>query len=153
MKVLIILAVVAFGGIFTNNDMASVSSLRPSTELTNEPKALAKVKIVFGRKSRNCTKFGVCTFDADAGPIEIDLSAVSPGTAMATAGKADGKLVVNFVKSSIAPIDLSTRFANNQFVVEENYTVTLENAMVSSYVIKSGTYDVTPNGKYLTVEF
>ena len=136
--------------IFTN-DYRTVFSTALSTQLSSNPHAIIKVKLKFGKKSSGCTRTGVCSFESE-GPIDIDISVVEPNTGKGTASMSNGKLVVNLLKSSMSSETISKHFANNQFVVEEPYRIELENAQVTSYVIRKGTYDVTENGKMLTIE-
>ncbi|MFN8344923.1 MAG: hypothetical protein U0X91_07965 [Spirosomataceae bacterium] len=152
MKILITFAVIAFGAIFTNNEVP-VTALSPaSPSLLSKPEAIIKVKLRFGKKSSGCTRTGVCSFESD-GPIDIDISVVEPNSARGTATMSDGKLVVNLLKSSMSRDVMTKHFADNKFVVEEAYKIELENTLVSSYIIRKNTYEVMDNGKFLTVEF
>lgn len=151
MKLLIALAVIVSSTIFSN-DTNILSEGSSSAKLSSSPHAIIKVKLKFGKKSSGCTRTGVCSFQSE-GPIDIDISAVEPNTGIGTASMSNGKLVVNLLKSSMSSETISKHFANNQFVVEEPYKIELENLVVSSYIIRKGTYDVTENGKMLTIEF
>lgn len=151
MKLLITLAVIVSSTLFSNDHNPPAASA-PSAKLSPNSNAIIKVKLKFGKKSSGCTRTGVCTFQTE-GPIDIDISVVEPNTGKGTATMANGKLVVNFAKSSMSSDVIAKHFANNEFVVEEPYKIELEDLLVSSYLIRKGTYEVRENGKMLTVEF
>lgn len=152
MKIIITLAIVALGAVFTNNDIRINSYPLVLSNLSSHPEAIIKVKLKFGKKSTGCTKTGVCSFETD-GPIDIDVSVVEPDGARGTANMVDGKLVVNLLKSSMSREVIAKHFSEGKFVVEEPYKIELENTIISSYNIRKGTYDVNNNNKFLTVEF
>lgn len=110
-------------------------------EITNAPKIPITIHIEFGRKSKGCTGFGICSMDIT---VDLEFSALANET---------GGLDVNFSDKGLARI--KEVFGSSTVVIEENFTLSDELCknleLRSGYTIKAGKYAVQKgaDGNYL----
>lgn len=161
MKNSIIIALIAFGAIFSTNS-ANANTYLPATSALSA-KLKVKVTVNFGRASKGCSGFGVCSIVISA----EKMAKPSDNSGIGTAETKDGKLVVTLNKSSMTREAMEKYFPNNKFTVEEDFQVA-ENIVsprdaasgqatgrrqYQPLVIRKGMYSVQDNGSTLTIVF
>jgi hypothetical protein len=102
------------------------------------------LKIDFGRKSKGCTKFGICsiTFEAE---IEMRNAPSGENTGTGTGWISNGKLVIDFDRNSMSEETYLNHFGNGKLTLEENYQLDPAVAAalgVRSYTMRAGAYAV-----------
>lgn len=101
------------------------------------------VIIEFGKKSKGCLKIGICRFTIE--DIQRQSGPVNENTAQATAWINNGKLQLEFDRSSMTDATYQTHFGSGQFQLEEDFVLPTDVAFalgVRSYTIKTGRYSL-----------
>ncbi|MBL7816529.1 MAG: hypothetical protein JNL70_16030 [Saprospiraceae bacterium] len=158
MKNSIIIAAIAFVATFAINN-ANANTYLPTTPTLSAGKIKVTVTVNFGKRSKGCTGFGVCSI-----VISAELARPSNNSGSGSAEVKDGKLVVTLNKASMTQEALAKYFAGGKFTVEED--VAVSEAIVSprdpasgqatgrrQYTIKKGVYNVQDGGSTLTIVF
>lgn len=168
MKNSIIIAIIAFGAIFSTNSVNANTYPSPNNRDASTVPSLSAnplriiVTVNFGKRSKDCTGFGVCSI-----VISAELARPSATSGSGTADVVNGKLVVSLNKSSMTREALAKYFPNNKFTVEEDFQVAQEivsprdvatgqasgRRQYQPLVIRKGVYDVKDNGSTLTIAF
>lgn len=160
MKNSIIIAIIAFGAIFSTNSVNA--NTYPSVPSLSVNPLRITVTVNFGKRSKDCTGFGVCSI-----VISAELARASATSGSGTADVVNGKLVITLNKSSMTREALAKYFPNNKFTVEEDFQVAQEivsprdpasgqatgRRQYQPLVIRKGVYDVKDNGSTLTIAF
>ena len=99
------------------------------------------VTIEFGRKSKDCKKFGICSITFDFSEFFTARATGSTGTAWIE----NGRLQVEFNRASMKAEAIQTYF-DGKVLIEEDYELPKEIAEalgVSSYKIRAGAYPLS----------
>jgi hypothetical protein len=163
MKNSIIVAAFALCAIFSSNTVIANTYLPTSTSISATPMRLT-CTINFGRRSKDCTGFGVCSI-----VLSTELAATNRPNTNSASGTADvtnGQLSIAFKKGSMSRETIAKFFPNGKFVVEEDYDVAQEivsggpgsgqstgRRQYQPLVIRKGVYNVQDSGDFLTVKF
>jgi hypothetical protein len=160
----IIIIALAFAAIFSTNSANAAITL-PTNPAFNAKMWSVTVTINIGRRSENCSGFGICSIK-----ITADFSSAnrpSNNSAVGTAEDRGGKLVLTLNKASMTREALAKYFVNNKFVVDEDFDVPAEitsprdaasglptgRRQYTPLAIKKGVYNVQDNGTTLTIIF
>ena len=101
------------------------------------------ITIELGRKSKDCKRIGICKIGLES--IENQSGSTGENTATGTAWIENGKLKVEFDRSSMTDATYQTHFGSAKFQLEEDYVLSSEVAAalgVRSYTIKTGAYTI-----------
>lgn len=162
MKNSIIIAAIAFVAIFSINS-ANANTYLPTTPSISANLIKVTVTVNFGRQSKGCTGFGVCSVVISAELMTRPSNTSGTGTAETK----DGKLVLTLNKSSMTREAMAKYFANNKFTVEEDVQVAGEivsprdpasgqatgRRQYQPLIIRKGVYNVQDSGSTLTITF
>jgi len=99
------------------------------------------ISIELGKKSKGCLKIGICRISFEG--IERQSGPVNENKAVATAWISNGKLQIEFDRSSMTDATYQTHFGSGQFQLEEDFVLPAEVAFalgVRSYTVKTGRY-------------
>ncbi len=100
--------------------------------------------IELGRKSKGCKRIGICDISLDG--IENKSGPTSKNTATGTAWIEDGRLKMEFDRSSMTDATYQTHFGSGKFQLEEDFVLpsNVSAALgVRSYTIKTGVYTIS----------
>ena len=110
-----------------------------------------KIKFKFGH-GEDCHGRGLCYIE-----VSLGLKATAgSGEGIGTGSFEDGRFVVDFEKKSMDATTLKTQFSDNTFILEEDFTITAEQAKswgVDAYTIAADTYPSRDLGSTLHVVF
>ena len=163
MKTSIIIAVIALGAIFSSN--TATANTYPTTPSLSANPLRITITINIGARSKGCSGFGICSIVISAN-LASDMKP-SDNSSTGTADVENGKMTINFKKSSMTREAIAKYFANGQFKVDEDYQVAQEIAaprdvatgqasgkrQYQPLIIRKGVYNVKDNGDSLTVVF
>ena len=163
MKTSIIIAVIALGAIFSTN--TATANTYPSVSGLSASPLRITITINIGARSKGCSGFGICSIVISAN-LASDMKP-SDNSSTGTADVENGKMTINFKKSSMTREAIAKYFANGQFKVDEDYQVAQEIAaprdvatgqasgkrQYQPLIIRKGVYNVKDNGDSLTVVF
>jgi hypothetical protein len=123
------------------------------------PKAAIKIKaaIKFGMQSKNCQNHGICEItmldDEKAQPCDTC-------TQVLLLYKPEkNTLTLKFLKASMSLLTTQKYFANNVFLLEESYYLSIKNIEAllldekNEHYLLKGTYPIQNNKDYLSVTF
>ena len=121
------------------------------TETISEAGPTIRIELDLGRKSKGCTKVGICVIK-----IEIELN-VRPnhGNGTATINE-NGGLAIIFESASMDKETVKNHFGSGFFVLEEDYIVdgdVAEKLGIDSYTIKAGKYAAKQTKEGFNVNF
>ncbi len=121
-----------------------------------EIRATVNVTVVFGRLKKGCGGYGICQIFVEWGMTSG--SGNNPSAAEGSAWIENGKLKMNFRRSSIESNTFQTYFGENIIKMEEDFVLPAEVATalgIDSYTIKSGNYTIgqSPDSNILPVSF
>ncbi len=164
MKISIIIAVIALGAIFSSN--TATANTHPSVPSLSANPLRITITINMGARSKGCEGFGVCSIIISAS-LSSESTRPSNNSSAGTADVVNGKMIINFKKSSMTREAIAKYFANNQFKVDEDYEVAQEivaprdmatgqasgKRQYQPLIIRKGVYNVKDNGDSLTVAF
>ena len=164
MKTSIIIAVIALGAIFSSN--TATANTYPSVPSLSANPLKITITINIGARSKGCEGFGICSIIISAS-MASDANKPSNNSSVGTADVVNGKMTINFKKSSMTREAIAKYFANNQFRVDEDYQVAQEivaprdaatgqasgRRQYEPLIIRKGVYNVKDNGDSLTVAF
>ena len=162
MKNSIIIVLIAFGAMFTTSSL-NANTYLPMTPTLSSNLIKVTITVNFGRQSKGCSGFGVCSV-----VISAELMARPSNTSgTGTAEVENGKLILTLNKSSMTREAMTKYFSNNKFTVEEDFQVAHEivsprdpasgqatgRRQYQPIIIRKGVYDVQDNGATLTLKF
>jgi hypothetical protein len=164
MKNSIIIAAIAICAIFSSNTASANTYLPTTTSISSTPFRFS-CTINFGRRSKDCTGFGICSIVISTEMAPPDRA--SGNCATGTADLVNGQLSIAFKKSSMSRETIAKFFPNGKFVVEEDYQVAQEiisprdpasgqatgRRQYQPLIIRKGVYNVQDSGDLLTVKF
>jgi len=99
------------------------------------------ISIELGRKSKDCKRIGICRISVES--IENQSGPSGENTATGTAWIENGKLKIEFDRSSMTDATYQTHFASGKVQLEEDYVLPADVTTalgVRSYTIKTGAY-------------
>jgi len=108
----------------------------------DEGNGTIKVKFDFGRKSKDCTRFGVCSMTIEAG-LERQLGATNGNSAIGDISIENGRLKVEFDLSSMSATTYKKNLGGSKMLIEEDFELPSEISAalgVRAYIIKAGAY-------------
>ena len=163
MKTSIIITIIALGAIFSSNT-ATANTYSTTPTISANPLRIT-ITINIGARSKGCEGFGICSIVISASIS--DANRPSNNSSVGTADVVNGKMIINFKKSSMTREAIAKYFANNQFRVDEDYEVSQDivsprdpasgqatgRRQYQPLVIRKGVYNVKDNGDSLTVAF
>lgn len=163
MKTSIIITIIALGAIFSSN--TATANTYPTTPSLSANPLRITITINIGARSKGCEGFGICSIVISASIS--DANRPSNNSSVGTADVVNGKMIINFKKSSMTREAIAKYFANNQFRVDEDYEVSQDivsprdpasgqatgRRQYQPLVIRKGVYNVKDNGDSLTVAF
>ena len=163
MKTSIIITIIALGAIFSSNT-ATANTYSTTPTISANPLRIT-ITINMGARSKGCEGFGICSIVISASIS--DANRPSNNSSVGTADVVNGKMIINFKKSSMTREAIAKYFANNQFRVDEDYEVSQDivsprdpasgqatgRRQYQPLVIRKGVYNVKDNGDSLTVAF
>ena len=163
MKTSIIITIIALGAIFSSNT-ATANTYSTTPTISANPLRIT-ITINIGARSKGCEGFGICSIVISANIS--DANRPSNNSSVGTADVVNGKMIINFKKSSMTREAIAKYFANNQFRVDEDYEVSQDivsprdpasgqatgRRQYQPLVIRKGVYNVKDNGDSLTVAF
>ena len=163
MKTSIIITIIALGAIFSSNT-ATANTYSTTPTISANPLRIT-ITINIGARSKGCEGFGICSIVISASIS--DANRPSNNSSVGTADIVNGKMIINFKKSSMTREAIAKYFANNQFRVDEDYEVSQDivsprdpasgqatgRRQYQPLVIRKGVYNVKDNGDSLTVAF
>ena len=164
MKTSIIIAVIALGVIFSTN--TATANTYPTTPSLSANPLRITITINIGARSKGCEGFGICSIIISAS-LSTESNRPSNNSSVGTADVVNGKMTINFKKSSMTREAIAKYFANGQFIVDEDYQVAQEivaprdvatgqasgKRQYQPLIIRKGVYNVKDNGDSLTVVF
>lgn len=164
MKNSIVIAVIALGAIFSSNN--ATANTYPSVSSLSASPFRITITINIGARSKGCEGFGICSIIISAN-LALDANRPSNNSSVGTADVVNGKMTINFKKSSMTREAIAKYFANGQFKVDEDYQVAQEivaprdvatgqasgKRQYEPLIIRKGVYNVKDNGDSLTVVF
>ena len=164
MKTSIIIAVIALGAIFSTN--TATANTYPSVSSLSATPLRITITINIGARSKDCSGFGICSIVISANMASESIKP-SNNSSVGTADVVNGKMTINFKKSSMTREAIAKYFANGQFRVDEDYQVAQEivaprdvatgqasgKRQYQPLIIRKGVYNVKDNGDSLTVAF
>lgn len=143
-----LIAVIAFGLNANAENSEKESSKKEITDSNKtEEDDLLKIKIhiEWGRKSKGCEGFGICSTD-------IDIDAQLSDAAFFGRANANGNLVLEVTKIGMESIN--KRFSSNTIILEEDFIlsddVCKSLGLKTGYTIKQGKYTVKTDSSGLT---
>ena len=163
MKTSIIITIIALGAIFSSH--SATANTYPTTPTLSANPLRITITINMGLRSKGCEGFGICSIIISASIS--DTNRPSNNSSVGTADVVNGKMIINFKKSSMTREAIAKYFANNQFRVDEDYEVSQEivaprdvatgqasgKRQYQPLIIRKGAYNVKDNGDSLTVAF
>lgn len=133
----------------TENNAMNIEPGEPTcTTLDAEELLKVTIKVDFGRKSKDCQKFGICSISFE---FDINLRDLFRAAGGVGSTNDEGGLQIDFLKDSMDGETEAQFFGSGRFSVEESFTVPEEVTSqlgLESYTISKGDYPVLP----LTVE-
>ena len=164
MKTSIIITIIALGAIFSSN--TATANTYPTVPTLSANPLRITITINFGQRSKGCEGFGVCSIIISAS-LTSDANRPSNNSSLGTADVVNGKMTINFKKSSMTREAIAKYFANGQFRVDEDYEVAQDivaprdvatgqasgKRQYQPLIVRKGVYNVKDNGDSLTVAF
>lgn len=138
-----VLSLVALVLVSVDGNATNFENNLPTTTFENvekvEDAALIKIKLEFGRVSRDCSGFGICDLSANinVGIVEIDVIVISKNAMTASVSESNQNTIKEY-------------FGENAFILEEDFEVTdvetKELLGVNNLTMKKGVYRIE-NGR------
>lgn len=120
-----------------SKSMVLTGSLDSNNYLNSDTRKKIKIKVNFGRKSKNCRGFGICSLTAE---LEFDFLSL-----IFTYGKPDREDLELYITEEGLK-NMGNMIVDNNLIIEENYVIDMEQSkklgFSKEYTITNGTYAI-----------
>jgi len=113
---------------------------------------IVSIKLEFGRRSQNCTGFGICIFEINGTFYMNDNSTLGTNEAIGNCSIRENKLEISFENMNAETI--KQYFQESHFIMEEDFNLpkeVCEKLNIKTYLIKKGSYPIIRSGKTIKV--